>query len=143
MVTRETLFFINVRHAYMLSPFIASKMSSRTVLFSDVPAAYQNTEKLRELFGTSMSRAWLATDCKELTELVEERDKDTLKLEGAEIKLSQVAVKAKIKADKKSAKGKKTTSHDPDSETALPGSQWLRKKDRPTHRLGKIPLIGK
>lgn len=127
----------------MLSPFVASKMSSRTVLFSDVRPEYQNAEKLRELFGTSMKRYWLATDCKALTKLVEERDKDTLKLENAEIKLSRTAVKAKIKADKKSAKGKKTVTRNSDAEAALPGSQWLRKKDRPTHRLGKIPLIGK
>lgn len=143
MVTRETLFFINLRHAYMLSPFVASKISSRTVLFSDVRPEYQNAEKLREVFGTSMQRYWLSTDCKDLTELVEERDKDALKLENAEIKLSQTAVKAKIKADKKTAKGKKAALPNSDAEAALPGSQWLRKKDRPTHRLGKIPLIGK
>lgn len=143
MVTRETLYFINLRHAYMLSPFVASKISSRTVLFTDVPVEYQSKGKLLELFGTTMRRSWLATDCKELTKLIEERDKDALKLENAEIKLSRTAVKAKIKWDKKNEKQKKPSSTDVDTEAAIPGSQWLTKKDRPTHRLGKIPLIGK
>lgn len=143
MITKETLTFINIRHAYMLSPFTASRMSSRTVLFTDVPKAYQDKSKLAELFGTSIQRLWLATDCKELTKLVEEVEKDTIKLEKAEIKLSQNAVKAKIKADKKSQKSKQPTRSSQDTEAAIPGSEWLHQKDRPTHRLGKIPLIGK
>lgn len=143
MITKETLYFINLRHAYMLSPFVSSKISSRTVLFSDVPTEYQNKDKLAELFGTSIKRMWLATDCKALTKSVEERDKVVLKLEGAEIKLSQKAVKAKIKAEKKNSKTKQPVRDNEDTEAANPGSAWLSKKDRPTHRLGKIPLIGK
>jgi hypothetical protein len=125
-------------------------MSSRTILFSDVPAEYQNKEKLQALFGGSMKRAWLATDCKDLTDKVEERDKDALKLEGAEIKLIQTANKRRLKWEKKAAKAgkkgnKKTSSpaEGPDAEIALAGSQYQKQKDRPTHRLGKIPLIGK
>jgi len=143
MITKETLTFINLRHAYMLSPFTASRMSSRTVIFTDVPTEYQSKDKLRELFGNSIQRLWLATDCKELTKLTEEVDKDVIKLEKAEIKLSQQAVKLKIKADKKAAKGKQPPRESQDAEPAIPGSEWLRQKDRPRHRLGKIPLIGK
>jgi len=143
MITKETLTFINLRHAYMLSPFTASRMSSRTVIFTDVPAEYQSKDKLREFFGDSVQRIWLATDCKELEDLTEEVDKDVIKLEKAEIKLSQQAVKLKIKSDKKAAKGKKQPGRNDDSEAAIPGSEWLLQKNRPTHRLGKIPLIGK
>lgn len=140
IITRETIYFINLRHAYMLSPFTASKMSSRTVLFTDVPKEFQSKEKLRELFGTTMKRSWLVTDSKSLDKLVEERDKDALKLEGAEIKLSQTATKNKIKWEKKN---KATKPPHPDAEAQHPGGQWLQKKDRPTNRTGKIPLIGK
>jgi hypothetical protein len=152
IITRETIYFINLRHAYLLAPFNAARMSSRTVLFSDVPAEYQNKEKLQALFGGSMKRAWLATDCKDLTDKVEERDKDALKLEGAEIKLVQIANKRRLKWEKKAAKAekkgnknKKTPSpaEASDPEIALAGSQYQKQKDRPTHRLGKIPLIGK
>lgn len=124
----------------MLAPFNAERISSRTVLFTDVPAEYQDQAALETLFGNALRRSWLATDCKELSKLVEERDKDAMKLESAEIKLSQTAVKAKLKAEKKN-KGAPTNT---DTEAGqIIGSQWLTKKDRPTHRLGKIPLIGK
>ena len=149
IITRETIYFINLRHAYLLAPFNAARISSRTVLFSDVPAEYQNKEKLQTLFGGSMKRAWLAEDCKDLSDKVEERDKDALKLEGAEIKLIQTANKRRLKWEKKAAKaekkGKKTRSpaEGSEAEVALAGSQYQKQKDRPTHRLGKVPLIGK
>jgi hypothetical protein len=144
IITRESIYFINLRRAYLLAPFNASRISSRTVLFTDVPAEYQNKEKLRVLFGGTMKRSWLSTDCKDLTDKVEERDKDALKLEGAEIKLIQKANKRRMKWEKKNEKTKKSPSADgEDAEIATPGSRWLEKKDRPTHRLGKIPLIGK
>jgi len=142
IITRETIYFINLRHAYLLAPFNAARMSSRTVLFTDVPAEYQNKENLRTLFGASMRRSWLATDCRDLTDLVEERDKDALKLEGAEIKLVQTANKRRLKWEKKSEK-KKQPLNAAEAEAALAGSQFMKDKDRPTHRLGKIPLIGK
>lgn len=149
VITRETIYFINLRRAYLLAPFNAAKISSRTVLFTDVPAELQNHEKLATLFGPSLKRSWLSTDCKELTKVVEERDKDAMKLEGAEIKLIKTANNARLKFEKKNEKAmskKKEPLPAPtkDSEAATPGSEWLNpKKDRPTHRLGKIPFIGK
>lgn len=140
MITRETIYFINLRHAYMLSPFNAARISSRTVLFTDVPAEYQQQAALEGLFGNALRRSWLATDCKELSKLVEERDKDAMKLEGAEIKLSQKALKAKMKAEKKN---KTAPAHSDTEAGQILESEWLNQKDRPTHRLGKIPLIGK
>lgn len=142
IITRETIYFINLRHAYLLAPFNAAKISSRTVLFADVPAEYHNIEKLQQHFGSSFRKAWLTTDCSELEDTVEERDKDALKLEGAEIKLSQAANKRRLKWEKKN-KGKEAPRGSRDEEAATLSSKWLEKKDRPTHRLGKIPLIGK
>lgn len=146
IITRETIYFINLRHAYLLSPFNAARISSRIVLFTDVPVEYLNQEKLHGLFGATIVRTWLATDCKDLTDKVEERDKDAYKLEGAEIKLLQSANKRRIKQEKKAVKkgGKvKPTADNGDAEVAIAGSQFMKPKDRPTHRLGKIPLIGK
>ena len=140
IITRETIYFINLRHAYLLAPFNAAKVSSRTVLFTDVPAEYTSQEKLRQLFGSSFQRAWLASDCSDLEDDVENRDKVALKLEGAEIKLSQTANKRRLKWEKNSNKKKEPTR---DEESQSLASKWQKKKDRPTHRLGKIPLIGK
>jgi hypothetical protein len=148
VITRETIYFINLRNAYLLSPFNAAKISSRTVLFTDVPTEYLNIEKLQQLFGVAFIRAWLATDCSDLRDEVDNRDKAAMKLEGAEIKLSQTAVKRKLKWEKKAAKGKMKGKKGPnhniaDEEEASLASNFQKKKDRPTHRLGKIPLIGK
>lgn len=153
IITRETIYFINIRHAYLLSPFNAAKISSRTVLFTEVPTEYLSIAKLQQLFGASFRRAWLTTDCKDLEDLVKERDKDALKLEGAEIKLSKLANERRLKAEKKAEKAEKKASKSKtkeaprdsrDEEAAtLPSQQWMEKKDRPTHRLGKIPFIGK
>ncbi|PBP16807.1 DUF221 domain-containing protein [Diplocarpon rosae] len=145
VITRETIYFINIRHAYLLSPFNAARLSSRTVLFTDVPAEYHNQEQLATLFGGSMKRSWLSTDCEELTEKVEERDKDAMKLESAEIKLVQTANKRRLKWVKKndSRKDEPAAADGADTERAFPGARFMKEADRPKHRLGKIPLIGK
>jgi hypothetical protein len=140
IITRETIYFINLRHAYLLAPFNASRISARTVLFTDVPAEYLNVNKLQGIFGGTLQRAWLATDAKDLEELVEERDKHAFKLEGAEIKICQLANKRRLKWEKKND-NRKDINHD-NAERAMPGSQFQKDKDRPTQKLGKIPCIG-
>ena len=142
VITRETIYFINLRHAYLLAPFNAARISSRTVLFTDVPEQYLESEKLQQLFGATFRRFWKVTDTKDLEDDIKERDKVALKLEGAEIKLSQNANKRRLKWEKQNTKQKSTNSPAGDEEAAL-ASRWLDKKDRPTHKLGKIPLIGK
>ncbi|KAH7408051.1 hypothetical protein BKA64DRAFT_640965 [Cadophora sp. MPI-SDFR-AT-0126] len=145
IITRETIYFINIRQTYLLAPFNAARMSSRTVLFTDVPEAYRNQEKLAALFGGAMKRSWLATDCKDLTDKVEERDKDAMKLENAEIKLVQTANKRRLKWEKKNDKRKDAApaSDGAHAEVGLPGARFMKDKDRPKHRTGKIPLIGR
>jgi hypothetical protein len=140
IITRETIYFINLRHAYLLAPFNASRISARTVLFTDVPADYLNVNRLQGVFGGTLQRAWLATDTKDLEELVEERDKHALKLEGAEIKICQLANKRRLKWEKKNDKRKEITTGN--EERAMPGSQFQKDKDRPTQKVGKIPCIG-
>ncbi|KAM3072575.1 phosphate metabolism protein 7 [Clarireedia jacksonii] len=94
-----------------------------------------------------MSRAWIATDCKDLTEQVEERDKIATKLENAELKLIKTANKLRLTWEKKytkaDQKGKAKPKRKNVDEEAAVISEWMKKKDRSTHRLGKIPLIGK
>lgn len=149
MITKETIFFINVRHNYMLAPFNALKISSKTVLFTFIPQEYMNETALRDVLGGEevVTRIWMAKDCKDLTEKVEERDKDALKLENAEIKLIKAANDRRLKWEKKSIKAQKkgkrmSARKHADTEANLV-SEWMKTKDRPMHRLGKIPLIGK
>ncbi|KAG9778889.1 putative membrane protein C24H6.13 [Exophiala dermatitidis] len=148
LVTREMIYFINLRQAYLLSPLYASRMSSRTVLFQAVPDDYADEGKIRKMFGEELKNIWIASDAKELSKMVEERQKLCIKLETAETKLIKLANDARLKA----LKANPSYNHDQDRQrldqddgySTEPGSaaaRWVRPQDRPTHRLK--PLIGK
>ncbi|KAE9962844.1 hypothetical protein BLS_009961 [Venturia inaequalis] len=144
MITRESIFFINLRQAYLMSPLYANKLSSRTVLFTSVPNAYLNEEKMREMLGPGVRRVWLPTDTKDLDELVDERQKVAMKLEGAETKLVKLANKARLKSLSKGADSHEESNVGLENGAESNGSvaaRWLAVKDRPTHKL-KL-LIGK
>ncbi|PSK59217.1 hypothetical protein B9Z65_3541 [Elsinoe australis] len=145
MITRESIYYINLRQAYLLSPLYASRLSSRTVLFTSVPEEYTNETVLRRTLGQSVKRVWVATDTKELDDLVEQREKAAMKLEAAETKLIRNANGARIKAEKKGGSGKtaETSVNGSQLENGHGGraSQYLDPKSRPTHRLK--PIIGK
>jgi hypothetical protein len=149
MITRESIFYINLRQAYLMSPLYANKLSSRTVLFTSVPNEYLNEEKMREMLGPSVRRVWLPTNSKELDDLVDERQKVAMKLEGAETKLIKLANKARLKSLAKGADSHEENNVGLESADGVNGAEtngsvaarWLAPKDRPTHRL-KL-LVGK
>lgn len=144
MIARESIFYINLRQAYLLSPLYANRISSRTVLFTSVPDDYLNEAKLHRMFGNKVKNLWIATDCKELQDLVDERDKVAFKLEAAETKLIKLATKNRTKSLKK--KGSNHEDHlgnslDLDGESGSVAARWIKPSKRPTHRT-KF-LIGK
>ncbi|KAH0283919.1 DUF221-domain-containing protein [Aureobasidium namibiae CBS 147.97] len=145
MITRESIYYINLRQAYLLSPYYASRLSSRTVLFTSVPDEYLNEANLRRMLGESVERVWIPTDTGDLEDEVKERDKTALKLEAAETKLIKAANAARLKANKKKAKKHNEDialeELTPDVEGGSAASRYISAKDRPTHRLK--PLIGK
>jgi hypothetical protein len=145
MITRETIFYINLRQAYLMSPYYTSRLSSKVVMYTSVPDDYMNETKLREMLGSAVRRIWLATDTKELEELVDERDKAHTKLEAAETKLIKTANANKLKADKQAAKkGERSNSEEAamaDTESGSVSARYIQPKQRPIHRLK--PLIGK
>lgn len=143
MVTRESIYYINLRQAYLLSPLYAARISSRTVLFTSVPEEYLNEAKLRRMYGKQVKNLWIGNDCKEMEDLVEERDKVAMKLEAAETKLIKLANAARLKSTKKgggNADGA-TLEHDGNGESGSLAARWIKPKQRPTHRLK--PIIGK
>ncbi|KAG9204380.1 hypothetical protein G6514_000836 [Epicoccum nigrum] len=131
IVARESFYTVNLRQAYRRSPWGASRLSARTILFTNVPKTLSQSA-LFEMFP-GVKHAWVASNTKELEDLVEDRDKTALKFETAEVKLITNANKERMKAEK----GKK---HFEDA-NAQDGTKWLNPKDRPTHKL-KF-LIGK
>ena len=145
MVMRESIYYINLRQVYLLSPLYASRMSSRTVLFASVPKEYQDEAKLRRMLGPQVKNVWIATDCKEMNKLVEERDKISMKLEKAETKLVKMANKHRIKAIKKGhgepGASNGASERDFDGESGSVAAHWVLPKQRPTHRLK--PIIGR
>lgn len=144
MVTREYIFFISLRQAYLLSPLYAQRISSRTVLFQSVPVEYADEHKIRRMFGRELKNVWVASETKELEDMVSDRQKAAMKLEGAETKLIKLANKARLKAAKKG--GSREQPHaeadqEVGAESGSAAGRWLSPKQRPTHRLK--PIIGK
>lgn len=136
MITRESIYYINLRQAYLLAPLYASRISSRTVLYCSVPDDYLDKPKLKAMLGPSVRRIWFGADTKELEKLVDERDKVAMKLEAAETKFISTANGNRLKAEKK---GQAPAGGD--MEGGRRSARYVNPKDRPTHRLK--PLIGK
>lgn len=118
VIGRETIYLAKVRTAYLLTTWNASRISQRTVLFTNVPQEHLSLESIHTLFPRA-AQISLVPDIGDLEDDVEELEKTVPKLEASEIKwMSKVT---------KKSKGEKDMSQD--------------KKLRPTHRLK--PLIGK
>ncbi|KAF1950638.1 DUF221-domain-containing protein [Byssothecium circinans] len=130
IIARESFYAINIRQAYRRSPWGASRLSSKTILFTNVPKTLSENA-LFEMFP-GVRHAWVASNCKELEELVEDRDDTAMKLEAAEIQLSHDANMHRMKA----TKGKKKAYQHGEGV-----DKYCNPKDRPTHKL-KF-LIGK
>lgn len=143
MVARESIYYVNLRQAYLLSPLYAKRMSSRTVLFTSVPKDYLDEGLLRRMFGKPLKNLWIANDCEEIEGLVEERDKVAMKLEAAEIKLIKLANTNRLKAMKKGGQGggPHGAADEANGESGSLAAKWVPIKKRPTHRLK--PIIGK
>ncbi|KAJ6110871.1 phosphate metabolism [Penicillium sp. IBT 16267x] len=133
VVVRESLYYANLRQVYLNSPAYASRVSSRTVLFMSVPPDYRNEKKLRSVFGDAIQQIWITSNCKELADLVDERDKYAYRLEAAETKLIRRANKARLQAIKKGELSSMTCL---DCESSNPA--WSQEVKRPNHRLHVI-----
>ncbi|KAL2810124.1 hypothetical protein BJX63DRAFT_325712 [Aspergillus granulosus] len=128
-VTRESLFYANLRQAYLNSPAYAHRISSRTVLFMSVPEDYKNEEKLQQVFGDTIRRIWITSECRELQKKVQERDKYAHRLERLETKLIRSANSMRLKILKSGA----PTPTDCD-DCGSSGPAMYHKIKRPTHR---------
>jgi hypothetical protein len=100
MVTRECVYFINLRQAHLLSPNYANRLSSRTVLFTCVPQQVLDVKKLRRIFGDAVKNVWIPREAEDLDALVKEREQTAHRLESAEILLIKKANEAYQKAKK-------------------------------------------
>ncbi|PLB52172.1 DUF221 domain protein [Aspergillus steynii IBT 23096] len=127
-VTRESIFYANLRQAYLNSPAYVNRISSRTVLFMSVPDEYKNEKTLRQVFGDSIRRIWITSNCKELQKKVRKREGLSYKLEKVETKLIRRANSERMKTLKKGG-----TPSD-DLQDCEKTSSWYHGIHRPTHR---------
>jgi hypothetical protein len=101
MICRESIYFINLRQAYLLSPNYSERLSSKTVLFTCIPQPYLGEGKLRKLFGDSAKTIWMVKDTSALRALVEDREEVADRLQQAELRLIRQANAARQKHLKK------------------------------------------
>ncbi|KAM0257337.1 hypothetical protein ACHAQJ_004424 [Trichoderma viride] len=96
-VVRECIYFVNLRQAYLSSPYYADRLSSKTMLLLCVPKPYRDEARLRKLYGDSAKRIFIPRTTKELANLVKEREQTAMRLEKAEITLIKKANAARNK----------------------------------------------
>ncbi|KAH7122152.1 hypothetical protein B0J13DRAFT_156933 [Dactylonectria estremocensis] len=101
-ISRECIYYINIRQAYLSSPHYAQRLSSRTILLTSVPNTYLDEARLRKLYGDSVKRVWIPRTSKALVKLVKEREQTAIRLEKAEIELIKKANAARRKKLRKS-----------------------------------------
>ncbi|KAI6247354.1 hypothetical protein HI914_03961 [Erysiphe necator] len=142
LVTRESIFFINIRQAFLLSPLNTHKISARTVLFTSVPAKYRDESKLRQIFGSCVKKVWITKDSSEVDDLVSERDDLLLRLESSEVKLIKIANTERLKINKKKAGDNNSSSEVAAPVPASLVDYWVPENKRPTHKLGLFGLVG-
>lgn len=145
MVARESIYYINLRQAFLLAPLYSNRISSRTVLFTAVPERYLSESKLRQVFGKSVKTIWITCDTDKLDDLVDQRDKAFAKLEAGEIKLIKLANKNRLKAIKKGEHQEEDNANAATAtgESGSIAARWVPAKKRPTHKLGFLGLLGK
>ncbi|KAF1981760.1 DUF221-domain-containing protein [Aulographum hederae CBS 113979] len=131
LIARESIHLVAVRQAYSLSPFQASRMSTRTVLFTDIPDAYLDEAKIRSVFS-GVKHVWMLTNCSHLKKPVEDRDKMAIKLEDTLIDLSRSTNDNYRKISKSSRR--------PSEGGVQVLEQRNAPQNRPTHR--SKPLVG-
>jgi len=134
IISRETIYYINLRQAYLTTPRNAARLSTRIVLFTGVPEDYRD-ERWIKADISGIKRVWIATDCTELDAAVSTMRDNATTLEDLEIKLSGLAVK-------KQAKGETRFTEDPERHYGNATRQWVSEKDRPTVRINP-PYIGR
>jgi hypothetical protein len=143
MICRESIVYVNLRQALLLSPNYANRISSRTVLFTSVPDAYLDELELRKTFGNSVKHVWITRETTEIDKLVNDRDRTAMRLENAETNLIKLANKERLKiVERRATSGEKVVNVAAAAESGSVAARWLPSKKRPTHRTGMFGLFG-
>lgn len=146
---RELYYYNSLRTAALALPHYAAKRSSRTVLFRFVPDEMLDTKLMYKLFD-GIKRIYISRTTRKLDSLIIKRQNMVMALERAENKLLKLAMKQKLKAEKK---GETITPVD-DISAYVPEKKRPRiniggkifkrhKVDAITHYIEEIPKLNK
>jgi len=137
----ETLHYIQARHSFLSSPQHANLVRSRTVLCSQLSGDLMNDQAIRNLCSpATVEKVFLVRNVKDVDDVYDEREKSCTKLETAEGKLIKLASK-NIKKGKAAAPSNDKVNPEGGDLSLINSIVPIKK--RPSHRLGKIPLVGK
>ncbi|RDA91359.1 hypothetical protein CP533_0008 [Ophiocordyceps camponoti-saundersi (nom. inval.)] len=123
MIVRECIYYVNLRQAYLSSPYYSHRISSRTILITGVPKEYLDPRRLRKLYGDSVQRIHIPRTSKALANLVKEREQTASRLEKAEVELILKANKARRKHLHRAAANKPDRTSQESSVTGSIASQ--------------------
>lgn len=84
LIARERLLLVGTRQAYLMSESRAKKLSTRTVLFLNVPQQALQSQYLQEYFGEEAERSWPVKDPGEIAKLVQQRNDAAMQLESSQ-----------------------------------------------------------
>ncbi|KAF2843469.1 DUF221-domain-containing protein [Patellaria atrata CBS 101060] len=124
LVTRERIYLVGLRQAYLSSKTQAARLSSRTILFLNPPEGANDESNLKRIFGDEAQRSWVVSDVCEISKVADERNSKAMQLEGAEVKMIIDANKKRLKANKEG----NASNGNRDEEDLIRNS-------RPSHRL--------
>ena len=99
-------------------------------MFLGLPKSTLEEAQIRQVFGPSIRKIWMVSNCQDLEDKVGDRNKEFAKLEGAQVKLI-------TECNNKRLKGKSNVSADGEGGA----TRWIDPKDRPQHRLKILKFL--
>ncbi|KAI1097971.1 DUF221-domain-containing protein [Jackrogersella minutella] len=133
-VARERLWLIGLRQAWTLSRPVATRLSSRTVLFLSAPRDALEESNIHRFFGEAALRIWPAAKIEALESLVSSRKSKVEHLEAAEMSLIRKAYREGRKREISVHSQNGNLAY----EEGLPDS--VKKSIRPRHKPNVSPL---
>jgi hypothetical protein len=145
-IKKEMKHFLITRQQHLIETEHAKSVQANTILITGIPAKYLSQDALYKLYNGlpgGVKRIWINRNLKELPDIYDRRLAACNKLESAETALLRTAAKLRLKAGK--ANGNKTENRQETNIEEASTAQAIEVpvEDRPQHRLGSIPFIGK
>lgn len=155
LIQKEMSKYIQLRQQYLTRQSHLDLPQSRTVLVTGVPKRFLSSGVLNTLTARlpgGIKRVWISRALNDLPKIYDQRQKCVAMLESAETTLVKKAIeqhKSMLKSSHEKSEPfspevvKRIHSKDPSTAEQDPVDQFVRRKSRPSHRLGFLGLLGK